>query len=60
MGVFVIVVFTVLWLRFRGPARAWWRQMTQESQAESSRRARAGRWTGVSRHPQPPKRGEGT
>ena len=41
MGVFVIVVFTVLWLRFREPARAWWRQMMQESQAESSRRAAA-------------------
>ena len=41
MGVFVIVVLTVLWLRFREPARAWWRQMMQESQAESSRRAAA-------------------
>jgi hypothetical protein len=41
MGVFVIVVLTVLWLRFREPAHAWWRQMVQESQAESSRRAAA-------------------
>ena len=41
MAVLVIVVLTVLWLRFREPARAWWRQMMQESQAESSRRAAA-------------------
>ena len=41
MGVLVIVVLTVLWLRFREPARAWFRQMMQESQAESSRRAAA-------------------
>jgi hypothetical protein len=41
MGVFVVVVLTVLWLRFREPARAWWRDMLRESQAESSRRATA-------------------
>jgi hypothetical protein len=41
MAVFVVVVLTVLWLRFREPARAWWREMLKESQAESSRRAAA-------------------
>ena len=41
MLAFLVIVLTVLWLRFREPARAWFREMMKESQAESSRRAAA-------------------
>jgi hypothetical protein len=41
MLAFLVIVLTVVWLRFREPARAWWREMLKESQAESSRRASA-------------------
>jgi hypothetical protein len=41
MLAFLVIALTVLWLRFREPARAWWREMLRESQAESSRRAAA-------------------
>jgi hypothetical protein len=39
MFVAVVVGLTAAWLRFREPAKAWWRSMMKESQAESARRS---------------------
>lgn len=42
MAVAIVVGLTAAWLRYREPARAWWRAMLKESQQESARRS-AGR-----------------
>ena len=39
MGVVLVVGLTVSWVRFREPARIWWRSMLKDSQEESAKRA---------------------
>ncbi len=39
MGVVLVVGLTVAWVRFREPARIWWRSMLKDSQEESAKRA---------------------
>ena len=39
MAVAVVVGLTAAWLRFREPAKVWWRSMLRESQQEQARRS---------------------
>ena len=41
MAVAVVVGLTAAWLRFREPAKVWWRSMLRESQQEQARRSAA-------------------
>ena len=39
MGVLILIGLTAAWLRFREPAKLWWRNMLKEGQDESAKRA---------------------